>query len=160
MEPRISLSRMGDRDRDSVFRVPVVRGAEADQTGEVDGLHLTGAPMRILLTLSLIASAAAAQQPAAKQPPDPNDPRVVLHGGLREVQGWITKSVEMVPADKFTYKPVGTVRSFGELAAHVADGLNWYCANAAGKKTEWSDAIEKGKTDKATVTAALTAAFS
>src|SRR5690349_16007104 len=114
---------MGRGDRDSVRRMLVVRKAKARKACTLDGLHLTGVPMRILLALTLVASTAAAQQPTTKAPPDPNDPRVVLHGGLREVQGWITKSVEMVPADKFTYKPVGTVRSFGELAAHVADGL-------------------------------------
>ena len=79
----------------------------------------------------------------------------LLKGGFAEVDGWITKSAEMVPADKYTYKPVATVRSFGQLVAHVADGYNWYCANAAGKKTDWSDAVEKGKTDKATVVAKL-----
>jgi uncharacterized damage-inducible protein DinB len=47
------------------------------------------------------------------------------------------------------------VRSFGQLVGHVADGYNWYCSNATGKKTEWSDAVEKGNTDKATVTAKL-----
>jgi uncharacterized damage-inducible protein DinB len=104
-----------------------------------------------LAALTLVASAAGAQA----APPDPNNPRTILHGGLREVGTWVEKSAEMVPADKYTYKPVATIRTFGQLVAHVADGMNWYCANAAGTKTEWSDAIEKGPTDKATVTAAL-----
>jgi hypothetical protein len=114
--------------------------------------------MRTLLALALVASTAAAQQPTTKAPPDPNDPRVILHGTLRTVGANVEKSAELVPADKYTYKPVGTVRTFGELIAHVADGMSWYCANAAGKKTEWATPIEKGKTDKATVTAALKAA--
>ena len=110
--------------------------------------------MKALAVLVLASSVAAAQA----APPNPNDPRAMLHGGLREVGTWAEKGAELVPADKYTYKPVGTVRTFGELVAHIADGMNWYCANASGKKTEWSDAIEKGKTDKATVTAALKAA--
>ena len=108
-----------------------------------------------LASLTLVASVGSAQTQA-----DPNDPRAVLHGGLREVGTWVEKSAELVPADKYTYKPVATVRTFGQLVAHVADGMNWYCANASGKKTEWSDAIEKGPTDKATVTAALKKAHS
>jgi uncharacterized damage-inducible protein DinB len=85
----------------------------------------------------------------------PDDVPALLKGGLAEVNGWITKSAELVPAERYTYKPVATVRTFGELVAHVADGYNWYCAKATGKKTEWSDAVEKGKTDKATVLAKL-----
>jgi hypothetical protein len=76
--------------------------------------------------------------------------------GFDEVAGWLTASAELVPADKYTYKPVATVRSFGELMAHAADGMNWYCGSAkAAKDTAWSDAVEKGGTTKPKVIAAL-----
>lgn len=84
-----------------------------------------------------------------------DDVPALLKGGFAEVDGFIRKSAELVPAERYTYKPVATVRSFGELIAHVADGYNWYCANASGRKAEWSDAVEKGRTDKATVIAKL-----
>ncbi len=47
------------------------------------------------------------------------------------------------------------MRTFGQLIAHIADGQNYYCGRAAGKKIEWSDAVEKGGTDKATLVAKL-----
>ena len=78
-----------------------------------------------------------------------------LRKSFEEVNAAITKSADMVPADKYNYKPVATVRTFGQLVAHVADSYLWYCTHASGKKVEWSDAIEKGRTDKATVTAKL-----
>ena len=106
-----------------------------------------------LVAIALTASAASAQAPPA------NETRTLLHGGLREVDTWVTKAAEMVPADRWSYRPVATVRTFGALVAHIADGMNWYCANASGKKTEWSDPVEKGATDKATVSAALKAAI-
>ena len=106
-----------------------------------------------VVAIMLTASAASAQTPP------PND-RALLHGGLREVDTWVTKAAELVPADRYDYKPVATVRTFGALVAHIADGMNWYCANAAGTKTEWSDPVEKGPTDKATVSAALKKAIS
>jgi uncharacterized damage-inducible protein DinB len=56
-----------------------------------------------------------------------------------------------VPAEKYSYRPVDTVRTFGQLVAHIADSYNYFCARGAGKNVEWSDAIEKGNTDKATV---------
>jgi uncharacterized damage-inducible protein DinB len=78
-----------------------------------------------------------------------------LRGGFDEVHTAVSKSAELVPADKYTYRPVSTVRTFGELVAHVADAYGWYCSRAAGRNVQWSDAIEKGKTDKATVTLKL-----
>ena len=78
-----------------------------------------------------------------------------LAQGFTEVHAAVSKSADMVPADKYTYRPVATVRTFGELVAHVADSYVWYCTRASGRNVEWSDAIEKGKTDKATITQKL-----
>ena len=76
-----------------------------------------------------------------------------------EVSGWISKAADLVPADKSWYRPIGTVRTFGQLIAHIADSHNFECGRAAGKKLEWSDAIEKGQTDKATVLPKLKASI-
>jgi uncharacterized damage-inducible protein DinB len=92
---------------------------------------------------------------AYAQRPDPNDAAAVARGGFGEVSAWVTKAAESVPADKYTYKPVATVRTFGQLIGHIADSYNWYCQQAGGRNVEWADPVEKGKTDKATVTAAL-----
>jgi uncharacterized damage-inducible protein DinB len=107
--------------------------------------------MRYLLIAGAVAGLALPVHAQNK----PDDVAGLLKGGFAEVSDWITKSAALVPAERYTYKPVATVRTFGALVAHVADGYNWYCANAAGQKTEWSDAVEKGPTDKATVTAKL-----
>jgi DinB family protein len=79
------------------------------------------------------------------------DAVTALRHGFGEVSEWVTKSADLVPAARYTYRPAPTVRTFGELVAHVADSYHYYCGRAAGKNVEWSDAIEKGKTDKATV---------
>ena len=82
-----------------------------------------------------------------------------LSAGLRQsfeqVSGWIARSADLVPAEKYTYQPVKTVRTFGQLIGHVADGYLYYCGRAAGRKVEWSDATANGKTDKATIVASL-----
>ena len=80
--------------------------------------------------------------------------------GFAEVSGWLLKAAEMVPPDKYSYKPAPTVRTYGEMLGHVADGYNYFCGRAAGKKVEWSDATAQGKTDKATIVAALKTATS
>jgi uncharacterized damage-inducible protein DinB len=108
--------------------------------------------MRGLLLLGgMVVLASTAQAQGA------DSTRMLLRGGFDEVAGYITKAAELVPAERWNYRPVATVRTFGELVAHVADGYNWYCGNAS-KQTEWSDAVEKGRTDKATVMAKLKAA--
>jgi hypothetical protein len=75
--------------------------------------------------------------------------------GFVEVSGWITRAADLVPAEKYSYKPTATVRTYGQLVAHIADGYRYYCARAAGKNQEWSDATEKGATTKAAVVQAL-----
>jgi hypothetical protein len=87
--------------------------------------------------------------------PAGGDPASAVRTGFNEVSGWVTQAADLVPADKYTYRPVDTVRTYGQLIAHIADGYNYFCGRAAGRSVQWSDAIEKGNTDKATVTAKL-----
>jgi hypothetical protein len=86
--------------------------------------------------------------PVQAQEGNGNDPAAASRKAFNEVAAWVVASAEKVPADKYDYKPAPTVRTFGQLVGHVADGMNWYCANAAGKKTQWSDAVEKTVTGK------------
>jgi hypothetical protein len=44
------------------------------------------------------------------------------------------KSADIVPPDKYSYKPAPTVRTFGELLGHIADGSNYFCRRAAGQE--------------------------
>lgn len=106
-----------------------------------------------ILTIGLVL--VAALHAGAQQPPERTHAAAVKFG-FDEVSGWLAAAANLVPPDKYTYKPVNTVRSFGELMAHAADGMNWFCGSAmAAKDVPWSDAVEKGRTDKATVVAAL-----
>jgi len=85
------------------------------------------------------------------QEPDKSKPSVVLRHTFGQVSGWVSKSAEMVHADKYDYKPVDTVRTFGQLIAHVTDSYNYFCAHGGGNKVQWADPAEKGKTDKETL---------
>ena len=106
---------------------------------------------RIMIAL---ASCALVRHADAQQPASP-DMATALKGGYAEVSEWVAKGAALVPAEKYAYKPVGTVRTYGELVGHVADGYNYFCGLAAGKNRKWSDAVSTGKTDKATITAKL-----
>ena len=94
--------------------------------------------------------------------PDPTPSRVVadaateaVRRGFTQVSGWVTRAAEMVPADKYSYRPTATVRTFGEVVGHVIDSYQYYCERGAGRQVEWSDAVEKGVKDKAGLTARL-----
>jgi hypothetical protein len=112
--------------------------------------------MRIILLCAIgCCLLAAGIEGAAEQRPAPSA-NAAVKGGFEEVSGWLIASAEMVPAEKYTYKPVNTVRSFGELIAHAADGMNWQCGSArAAKDVPWSDAVEKAGSTKPAVIAAL-----
>jgi uncharacterized damage-inducible protein DinB len=103
--------------------------------------------LRILLIFSclLLPAASSFGQSAPEKTPDVS---TELRNGFNEVNGWVTKAAEMVPSDKYSYRPVDTVRTFGQLIGHITDSYNYFCANGAGNKVEWSDAVEKGATDK------------
>ena len=106
--------------------------------------------IRILLILcSVFVSAASSfgQSTPEKTP----DVATELRNGFNEVNDWVTKAAEMVPAEKYSYRPTDTVRTFGQLIGHITDSYNYFCAHGVGNKVEWSDAIEKGKTDKDTL---------
>ena len=79
----------------------------------------------------------------------------VVQGGFTDVSGYVLKAAEMVPAERYTYQPTKDVRTFGQMVAHIVDGYNYFCAAGSGTKIQWSDAAEKGATDKATLTGKL-----
>lgn len=82
-------------------------------------------------------------------------PRDQLRGAFEEVSGHIARAAELVPADRYAYQPVGTVRTLGQLVGHIVDGYHFYCGRAAGRNGQWSDSTAQGTLDKATLAARL-----
>ena len=107
--------------------------------------------LRVLLILCCLMFTATYIYGQAAPPAQSPDTATALRDGFTEVSGWVTKAAEMVPDDKYNYRPVDSVRTFGQLVAHIADSYNYYCARGSGNNIEWSDPIEKGSTDKATL---------
>ena len=106
--------------------------------------------LRILFIICCVLFSAAASfgQSTPEKAPDMS---TELRNGFNEVNGWVTAAAEMVPAEKYNYRPADTVRTFGQLIAHITDSYNYFCAHAAGNKVEWTTPIEKGNTDKDTL---------
>lgn len=66
-------------------------------------------------------------------------------------------AAEAVPQDKYAFKPTPDVRSFGQQFAHVAGAQNMICAAVLGDSARAEDDIEKTKTTKTDIVAALRA---
>jgi uncharacterized damage-inducible protein DinB len=69
----------------------------------------------------------------------------------------ILKSADKMAEDKYAFKPTDSVRSFGQVLAHVADGQYEFCGAAVGNHDEKN--IEQTAKTKADIVAALKAAF-
>ena len=69
----------------------------------------------------------------------------------------ILRSAEKMPEEKYAFKPVDSVRTYGQVLAHVADGQYEFCGAAAGNHDE--KGIEQTAKTKAAISAALKTAF-
>jgi uncharacterized damage-inducible protein DinB len=104
----------------------------------------------LVLALGLLPAAAHAQQPAAA------DAGVAaLRDNWRQVTAHITTAAEELPEADYGYRPVATVRTFGQMIAHVAGAQYMMCAAALGEPAREEDAIERTATTKAALVRAL-----
>jgi uncharacterized damage-inducible protein DinB len=73
------------------------------------------------------------------------------------VIGYVTAAAEQVPDSSYSYRPVPTVRTFGQLVAHIAGSQDMFCAQALGEQAHASDEIERTITGKTALVAVLKA---
>lgn len=100
--------------------------------------------------LVLSAATAGAQSP---------DPAVAsVKGTFDLARTNILKAASQVGDDLYAFKPTPEVRSMGALFGHIADANFMICSAASGEKPTMSD-IEKTKTTKKDLVAALEASF-
>ena len=110
---------------------------------------------RFAAILLLAFSAPALAQESAKPG---SSPGVDALRAMWEAQsGYVLRAAEQMPEADYAFKPVATVRSFGQLIAHVAGAQYTMCAAALGDAPKDEDEIEKSTTGKAKLVAALRA---
>lgn len=79
-------------------------------------------------------------------------------GAYARLKGLMARSAEKMPEENYGFKPVDTVRSYGQIVGHLADAQYEFCSMALGEKSPGLD-IEHTKTSKADLIAALNTAF-
>jgi uncharacterized damage-inducible protein DinB len=74
-----------------------------------------------------------------------------------QLSGWITAAASELPESTYAFRPTPEVRSFGQLVGHVAGAQYLICGAALGEPPRKEDDIEKSKSSKADLVAALKA---
>src|SRR5215475_9565549 len=116
--------------------------------------------LRLLaLSLALPAVALVAQDKAPQAAPPPENPLSAWNKlAYARVKSVLLKSAEKMPEESYSFKPVDTVRTYGQIVGHVADAQYLFCSLALGEKNPAPD-IEHTKTSKVDLIAALNIAF-
>ena len=113
---------------------------------------------RLLTAALLTATVAVIAAPSTAASQVPKDPAMAaLYANWQGQIDFITKAAEEMTEANYAYKPVATVRSFGELIGHVAGTQDLICAAVLGEKQPAEDAIEKTAKTKAALVVALKA---
>jgi uncharacterized damage-inducible protein DinB len=114
----------------------------------------------VVLCLAVPAGVVLAQEKATQEKPMVSqDPLSTWNKfAYARVKDMLLKSAEKMPEENYSFKPVDTVRSYGQIVGHVADAQYMFCSIALGEKNPAPD-IEHTKTSKADLIAALNTAF-
>jgi uncharacterized damage-inducible protein DinB len=107
-----------------------------------------------VLSLVIVAVFAYALGIGAQSPANPVSD--AIRAGWNTAKRNMLASAKVMPADKYGFKPVDTVRTFGQILAHVAGANYAICAGAKGEKSPHTEEeFEKSATTAAAITKAL-----
>jgi hypothetical protein len=108
---------------------------------------------RSIVLMLVAAVPLAAQTPAA---PAANPISQAIRDGWSTARRNISASAALMPEAHYGFRPVDTVRTFGQMLAHVAGANYVFCAAARGEKAPYAeDAFEKSATTRAAIITAL-----
>ena len=110
----------------------------------------------LVAIVGVLTAPIGAQSPGANANPVSQAIREGWNGAKQNIGG----SAKAMPEDKYGFKPVPTVRSFGEILAHIAGANFVFCAAARGEKSPHAeDAFEKTAKTRAEIVKALEDSF-
>lgn len=113
-------------------------------------MRILTAHVAVLCTSAFFGTSAFAQAPAAN--PVAAGIRTAWEGSKRN----LTRSAEQMPESDYSFRPVETVRTFGQILAHVAGANYVFCSAAKGEKSPHAEAaFEKSATTRAQIIKAL-----
>ncbi len=108
------------------------------------------------ISISLVVFAALSSAAFGQQ--DHSSTAASARSYQKNIGGYVQRAAEKVSDADYAFKATPEVRSLGQLIGHIADANNNYCAAAMGEANP-NPGIEKSKTSKADLTAALKASL-
>jgi uncharacterized damage-inducible protein DinB len=111
-----------------------------------------------ILMFAVAAFAQSAQKTADKSAAMDNPFSTWNKGAYAHLKHILLASAEKMPEENYNFKPVDSVRTYGQILGHIADAQYMFCATALGEKNPGMK-VEETKTSKADLTAALKDAF-
>ena len=120
-------------------------------------MRLIAMPVVIGLMTAPVSAQTATTGQTPSQPPTAAALLVRLaQGAWAGAKRNIVESADQMPEADYSFKPVDTVRTFGQVLAHVADSNYFYCARSKGEAPPVPDGtLEKTATTKAAIVKAL-----
>lgn len=112
--------------------------------------------MKVFVVCASVALPAVYAQ--EKQAPPPQSEITMLKGSYTGIKNNVTKAADRMPEADYAFKASPDIRTFGQLIGHIADAQARFCAVAGGTALP-TESIEKTKTSKADLVAALKASF-
>jgi uncharacterized damage-inducible protein DinB len=113
---------------------------------------IEGSDMRYVFAFGvcLVTAVAAVQAQGANALSD------AVRASWQSARGNIKESAAQMPEADYAFKPVDSVRTFGQILAHIAGANYVFCAAAKGEKPPHAeDEFEKSATTKAAIVQAL-----
>ena len=108
--------------------------------------------MSVLAIICVFAAMPASAQSPANANPIASGVRAAWDGAKRN----LTRSAELMPESDYNFRPVDTVRTFGQILAHVAGANYVFCSAAKGETSPHAEAaFEKTATTRAQIIKAL-----
>jgi uncharacterized damage-inducible protein DinB len=110
-------------------------------------MRISSANLIVVFAIALTARPVIAQS-AAGTNPIASSIRSAWDAAKRN----LTQSAELMPEANYGFRPVETVRTFGEILAHVAGANYVFCSAAKGEKSPFAEAaFEKTATTRAQI---------
>ncbi len=101
----------------------------------------------VVLCLLVPAGGALAQDKAGQEKPGvaAENPLTSWNKvAYARLKGLLARSAEKMPEENYGFKPVDTVRSYGQIVGHLADAQYEFCSMALGEKSPgWTSSTLK-----------------
>jgi hypothetical protein len=110
----------------------------------------------MFVALMAVPVALLGQEKTPAQSVSPANPITASEKGFYSfVSTAVVGAAQKMPEENYSFKPTPEVRAFGQLVGHVADASYMFCSQAIGEANPSANSIEKTKTSKADLVAAL-----